>query len=71
MLDSIVELSAANVGEIVQQVSVGGRLGHDAAQLSNWNPGIAILDVGENVGNRATVDRQRQSFARFQLGDNG
>jgi hypothetical protein len=69
--DSIVKLGAADIGEIVQQAGVGGGLSHDAAQLSSWDPGIAILDVGEDVSDWTTVDRERQSLARFQLGNHG
>ncbi len=65
MLGSIVELSSADIGEIVQQAGIGGRLAHNAAQLASWDPGVAILDMGKDVGDRTTVDRQRQPFTSF------
>lgn len=70
MLDSIVELSATDIGKIVQQAGIGGRLGHNAAKLAGGDPGIAILDMRKDVCNWAAVDRQRQSLAGFQLRDN-
>jgi hypothetical protein len=39
----------------------------DAAQLANRNPRVAIIDVGEDVGDRAAIDGECQSLARFQL----
>ena len=71
MPGSIVELGAADIGEIVQQAGIGRCLADNAAQLAGGDPGVAILDMGKDVGDWATVDRQSQPFTGFQLGDNG
>lgn len=70
MLASIVELSPANIGKIVQQTDIGGCLAHDTAKLAGRDPRVAILDMGKNVCDWATIDRQRQSLAGFQIRDN-
>lgn len=67
LLWSIVELCAADLGKIIEQAGIGGRLAHDAAQLGGGNPGVPILGVGEDVGDWAAIDGQRQTLTGFQL----
>lgn len=57
MLGSIVELSAANIGEIVQQAGIGGCLAHNAAKLASGDPRVAILGMGKYVCDWAAIDR--------------
>jgi hypothetical protein len=69
LLESILELGAADVGEVVEEPGIGWRVAYDAEQLGCWNPRVAVLDVGDDVGDRASIDSQRKALASLELCD--